>query len=40
MKELLISILLFVLIFIIGIFVAFLIGQSNLPDWVKFWLLS
>ena len=40
MKELLINMLLIVLIFIIGIFVASLIGESNLPDWVKFWLLS
>lgn len=40
MKELLISILLIVLIFAIGIFVSYLIGESDLPDWVKFWLLS
>ena len=40
MKELLIHILLIVLILAIGHFIAYLIGESNLPDWVKFWLLS
>ena len=40
MKELLIHILLIVLILAIGLFITYLIGESNLPDWVKFWLLS
>ena len=40
MKELLINILLIVLILAISLFIVYLIGESNLPDWVKFLLLS
>lgn len=40
MKEFLIHILLAVGILAISLFVAYLIGESNMPDWLKFWLLS
>lgn len=38
--ELLIYIVSFILFLAIGMAVAYFIGESNLPDWVKFWLLN
>lgn len=40
MKELLGYILLIVGILVLSIFVVLLIGNSDLPDWLKFYLLS
>ena len=40
MKELLITLLMIALLLAAGIFVSYLVGESSLPDWVKFWLLS
>lgn len=40
MKENVIQILIVILVFAVGIFCSYMIATSDLPEWLKFFLLS